>query len=155
MRFGGNCLAQLFVILLALSFLCFLIRSEMLDELAKEKRTVLHAEQQGIARSRIEARVLDATDPSAAPLCDACADAALLVFTLSAVQPAHMATVLRLAYESLRPGGVLLFRDYAEVRASWPQHTTCDACTIACWRGIAECHARAGAPKSIVTEASC
>jgi len=58
--------------------------------------------------------VLDATDPSAAPLCDACADAALLVFTLSAVQPAHMATVLRLAYESLRPGGVLLFRDYAE-----------------------------------------
>lgn len=54
------------------------------------------------------------TNPDAS-LAGGTADAVLLVFTLSAVPPCRMEAVLRHAYSSLRPGGLLLFRDYAEV----------------------------------------
>ncbi len=62
--------------------------------------------------------MLDASHPAALPISDTLANAVLLIFTLSAVHPANMAEVLRLAYRSLRLGGLLLFRDYAEVSAT-------------------------------------
>ncbi len=40
------------------------------------------------------------------------ADAALLIFTLSALAPCEMPAMLRHAWGALRPGGLLLFRDY-------------------------------------------
>lgn len=39
-------------------------------------------------------------------------DIASLIFVLSAIQPAAWAHVAALAYRALKPGGVLLFRDY-------------------------------------------
>lgn len=39
-------------------------------------------------------------------------DLASLIFVLSAIQPASWATVAHVAYRALRPGGILLFRDY-------------------------------------------
>lgn len=39
-------------------------------------------------------------------------DLASLIFVLSAIQPASWPQVARVAYRALRPGGVLLFRDY-------------------------------------------
>ena len=62
--------------------------------------------------------MLDASYPAALPKSDTLANAVLLIFTLSAIHPTRMAEVLRLAYCSLRPGGLLLFRDYAEVSAT-------------------------------------
>lgn len=39
-------------------------------------------------------------------------DIASLIFVLSAIQPASWSQVAKLAFRALRPGGVLLFRDY-------------------------------------------
>lgn len=39
-------------------------------------------------------------------------DIALLVFVLSAIEPVNMAVVLRKILNALKPGGLLLFRDY-------------------------------------------
>lgn len=78
---------------------------------------VATAGRQGIERERLSVSLTDASCPSACAtdsLARGVADAVLLVFTLSAVEPWRMETVLRLAYDTLRPGGLLLFRDYAE-----------------------------------------
>lgn len=75
-------------------------------------------EAAGIASARVCAFAHDAT---AAPveaavsgprLVGLCADICLLVFTLSAVQPDKMRGMLELARSTLRPGGLLLVRDY-------------------------------------------
>jgi len=69
-----------------------------------------------VARDRLQTAVLDAADalnPAPPLLAQAAADAVLLVFALSAVSPGRMAAVLALAHAVLRPGGLLLFRDYA------------------------------------------
>ena len=97
---------------------------------------LLHAaaEQAGVAPGRIETFVLDASSPSGgtssspgsssasssssgggggsrgSPLAVLQADAALLVFTLSALAPADQPAALAHAYAALRPGGLLLFR---------------------------------------------
>ena len=39
-------------------------------------------------------------------------DIALLVFVLSAIDPSNMATVMKKVFKSLKPGALLLFRDY-------------------------------------------
>ncbi|GAB4817670.1 hypothetical protein N2152v2_004716 [Parachlorella kessleri] len=49
---------------------------------------------------------------SASPLDGLGADAALLIFTLSALAPHEMPAMLRCAWGALQPGGLLLFRDY-------------------------------------------
>lgn len=41
-----------------------------------------------------------------------CVDIASLIFVLSAIHPEAWSQVARVAYRALRPGGVLLFRDY-------------------------------------------
>lgn len=46
------------------------------------------------------------------PLAGIGADCLLMIFTLSALWPRDMLNMLRQAYDALRPGGVLLFRDY-------------------------------------------
>lgn len=71
------------------------------------------ADGAGIAAERVVTVQLDASATDARLPLDALADVALLIFVLSAVPPQHMAAVLQLAHASLRPGGLLLFRDYA------------------------------------------
>lgn len=67
----------------------------------------------GMDMSRINAFVADGTDPHLTHRLSGCgADACLIMFTLSAVKPDQMATMMRNAYASLRPGGVLLIRDH-------------------------------------------
>lgn len=73
----------------------------------------MHADGAGIAAKRVATVQLDASAADVRLLLDAPADVALLVFMLSAVPPQRMALVLQLAHASLRPGGLLLFRDYA------------------------------------------
>ncbi|KAJ8734476.1 hypothetical protein PYW08_013726 [Mythimna loreyi] len=43
---------------------------------------------------------------------EGCVDIASLIFVLSAIHPEAWSQVARVAYRALRPGGVLLFRDY-------------------------------------------
>lgn len=52
------------------------------------------------------------TDDLFENMADGCVDLASLIFVLSAIQPASWAHVASVAYRALRPGGVLLFRDY-------------------------------------------
>lgn len=73
------------------------------------------AATEGIAPGRVAAFVADATDPSlAARLAADPADAALIMFTLSAVPPgeAGMLPMLRNAAAALRRGGRLCIRDH-------------------------------------------
>lgn len=68
-------------------------------------------ESAGITPERVHAFAHDATAPTV-QLEGSQADACLLVFTLSAVQPDDMAAMLALAHGVLKPGGRLLIRDY-------------------------------------------
>jgi tRNAThr (cytosine32-N3)-methyltransferase len=63
---------------------------------------------------RCDASVWDVGDPRGLPaaLRAGSADAALLVFVLSALPPAAFRTALRNVHAALKPGGLLLFRDY-------------------------------------------
>ncbi|GMH32622.1 hypothetical protein BSKO_00456 [Bryopsis sp. KO-2023] len=73
------------------------------------------AKNTGIDCSRIKTVVLDAAEPPAenyTPIGGHEADCVLLVFTLSAVPPHMMANMLQHAFQCLRPGGLLLLRDY-------------------------------------------
>lgn len=78
----------------------------------------------GINAGHLSTLVLDASVPPGGPSSDGCsvgcpsplaglgADSLLLVFTLSALAPADMPAALAHAREGLRPGGLLLVRDY-------------------------------------------
>jgi predicted O-methyltransferase YrrM len=58
--------------------------------------------------------VADGTDPGLGGRLAACAaDVALIMFTLSAVEPAGMLVMMQNAAASLRPGGLLCVRDHA------------------------------------------
>jgi SAM-dependent methyltransferase len=58
------------------------------------------------------AHVCDVTsDPLPAELDDGC-DLVLVLFCLSAISPQHMQTVISKLTKCLRPGGLLMFRDY-------------------------------------------
>lgn len=91
------------------------------------------AEKEGISSERINAFAYDASSESriaeddtlsvpqamqrmkvdvSGPLAGLEADALLMIFTLSAVLPKDMPTMLRNAASALRVGGLLLFRDY-------------------------------------------
>lgn len=84
------------------------------------------AERAGVDQGRIETLVLDASGAPPAPLASAAgagsragsplagaaADAALLIFTLSALRPADMPAALAHTAAALRPGGLLCVRDY-------------------------------------------
>lgn len=77
------------------------------------------AESMGILSDRLQAFVSDATDPvnyarASAPFETkfGLADIVLLIFTLSAVSPDAMGQALQTAWTQLRPGGMLLIRDY-------------------------------------------
>ncbi|KAF6257122.1 S-adenosyl-L-methionine-dependent methyltransferase [Scenedesmus sp. NREL 46B-D3] len=68
----------------------------------------------GLEPQRCRSFVADGTDPGLAQqLAGCCADVALIMFTLSAVEPAGMLAMLRNAAASLRPGGLLCVRDHA------------------------------------------
>ena len=69
------------------------------------------AAEQGIAAERVSAFVHDISQPAAA-LADASADAVLLVFTLAAMHPDDMISVLQSAARILKPGGKLFVRDH-------------------------------------------
>lgn len=63
--------------------------------------------------SRCRAFVLDATSREwQLPFEQNCMDVILLIFTLSAIDPSKMRHVIQKAFEHLKPGGLLLFRDY-------------------------------------------
>lgn len=58
-------------------------------------------------------RIQETTKSTAGgPLAGLNADYVLMIFTLSALWPKDMLCMLRHAYHALRPGGLLLFRDY-------------------------------------------
>lgn len=64
---------------------------------------------------RCEAFVADVTASACAltpPIPPACIDVAVMIFVLSAVDPAKMSDALRSIFHVLKPGGLLLFRDY-------------------------------------------
>lgn len=68
----------------------------------------------GVEESRVKSFALDATTAEGSEtIASVQADICLLVFTLSAVMPEDMHSMLRVAYQGLSPGGLLLFRDYA------------------------------------------
>lgn len=72
----------------------------------------MFADEAGVAAERVATHALDASAAGAALPLSAPADVALLIFALSAVPPERMAAVLSFAHASLRPGGLLLLRDY-------------------------------------------
>lgn len=79
------------------------------------------AESLGISSDRLLAFVSDATDPAnharvSAPFAAKFgpADIVMLIFTLSAVSPDAMGSALETAWAQLRPGGMLLVRDYGK-----------------------------------------
>ncbi|KAK9841962.1 hypothetical protein WJX81_001465 [Elliptochloris bilobata] len=78
----------------------------------------------GICLSRYEALVFDAADSLGLnPLDGANADCCLLVFTLGALREEAMPRMLRSAFQALRPGGLLMFRDhglYDVTQLRWP-----------------------------------
>ena len=70
-------------------------------------------QNEGIDSERVHVAVHDAASPAGCPLiCRRPADICMLIFTLSAVPPDHMHTMLETALQCLRPGGLLLVRDY-------------------------------------------
>jgi len=64
-------------------------------------------------RCDVSLGVADVADARSVPMPASAFDVCLLVFVLSAIEPARMANVARHAFERLRPGGRLLVRDYA------------------------------------------
>ena len=56
--------------------------------------------------------VASANSNSSSPLAGLGADCLLMVYTLSALWPHDMLNMLQQAYDALKPGGFLLFRDY-------------------------------------------
>ncbi|KAG2498189.1 hypothetical protein HYH03_003943 [Edaphochlamys debaryana] len=71
------------------------------------------AAAEGIDRSRLSVFPADATDPAAAPSFQGVgADALLIMFTLSAVDPDRQLVMLTHACAALRPGGRLMIRDH-------------------------------------------
>ncbi len=83
------------------------------------------ARELGLGPPRVRATVSDAAArPCPHPLKGLGADACLMVFLLSAVEPARMLDVLANAFEALCPGGRVYFRDYGLYDAAqikWPQ----------------------------------
>ena len=68
---------------------------------------------QGIDSHRVLVAVHDATSPTECPLiCQRPADICMLICTLSAVPPDLMHAMLQTSLQCLRPGGLLLVRDY-------------------------------------------
>ena len=68
----------------------------------------------GLDASRVEAFTADGTSRELGQRLAGCgADAALIMFTLSAVVPEGMLGMMRNAAAALRPGGVLCIRDHA------------------------------------------
>jgi SAM-dependent methyltransferase len=68
----------------------------------------------GLEPQRCRSFVADGTDPGLAQQLACCsADVALIMFTLSAVEPAGMLVMMQNAAASLRPGGLLCIRDHA------------------------------------------
>lgn len=64
--------------------------------------------------SRCQAFVCDpTTEPLPAEIPENSCDAILLIFVLSAISPEKMPVVLEKAFKVLKPGGAVLFRDYA------------------------------------------
>lgn len=62
---------------------------------------------------RAEAFVLDATSKTwEVPFGEASLDVVIMIFTLSAINPFHFDDILRQVVFYLKPGGLLLFRDY-------------------------------------------
>ena len=82
------------------------------------------ARELGLGPPRVRATVCDAAArPCPRPLMGLGADACLMVFLLSAVEPARMPDVLTNAFEALHPGGRVYFRDYGLYDAAqikWP-----------------------------------
>lgn len=71
------------------------------------------AQRAGIEASRVNAFAFDASQAQeGGPLSGLNADCVLMIFTLSALSPADMPAMLNHARCALRPGGLLLFRDY-------------------------------------------
>lgn len=92
------------------------------------------AQQAGIEAHRLHLFSYDASSSSTLqpPLLNLNADCMLMIFTLSALWPADMPAMLQHAYDALRPGGLLLFRDYgmydiAQCRFSGDQVVDVDA----------------------------
>eukprot|EP00727_Mastigamoeba_balamuthi_P013225 m51a1_g8525 hypothetical protein (269) ;mRNA; r:120240-121276 len=72
-----------------------------------------------VPADRVEAHAIDVAAPGEAGeighvAADGSVDVALAVFVLSAIAPALWPNVARRLHAALRPGGALLFRDYAE-----------------------------------------
>eukprot|EP01025_Chloroclados_australasicus_P025648 TRINITY_DN2559_c0_g1_i13.p2 TRINITY_DN2559_c0_g1~~TRINITY_DN2559_c0_g1_i13.p2 ORF type:complete len:244 (-),score=12.11 TRINITY_DN2559_c0_g1_i13:67-744(-) len=68
--------------------------------------------QQCELSNRIKSYVFDASKQDQQVSFGPIFDVVLLIFTLSVVEPQHIGTVLQYVYNSLVPGGQLLFRDY-------------------------------------------
>jgi predicted O-methyltransferase YrrM len=100
----------------------------------------------GLEPQRCRSFVADGTDPGLAQqLARCCADVALIMFTLSAVEPAGMLVMMQNAAASLQPGGLLCVRDHAlydmvqlrippeQVRGAGAAAAECNHCWLATW----------------------
>jgi SAM-dependent methyltransferase len=67
---------------------------------------------QRFLQARARADVWDITSMDHPPPVQGIADICTLLFCLSAIHPAHMARAVRNVASTLKPGGILLFRDY-------------------------------------------